>query len=214
MRTALFLAMVMFALSVCDRRPVQKDLPVKNAPQNSVDHSGRHVCTIQSSPNAASAPYELQFIDTMIAHHEGAVDISQLVQTRSGHAELRSVAADIIREQQKEIATLRSLRGRYFKDASSAINMELPGMQAGIDGMDADRLDPLKENAFDREFIGQMIPHHEAAIEMSRALLSRPAGQPAELSNELRLLAQSVADSQETEVSRMKEWQKAWSKQP
>jgi uncharacterized protein (DUF305 family) len=30
-----------------------------------------------SSPGAAEAPYDLQFIDTMIAHHQGAIDMAK-----------------------------------------------------------------------------------------------------------------------------------------
>jgi uncharacterized protein (DUF305 family) len=214
MRSVLLAAAILITFTACDRRPVQVDIPVKNAPQNSVDHSGRHPEVLESSPGAASTVDELQFIDTMIVHHEGAIDMAQLVQTRAAHPELRSLAAEIIRDQQNEIAQLRAWREKYFKNASPAINTDLPGMSVAMADMDVDKLDLLKENAFDLEFLRQMIPHHEGAVEMARYILSKPLGQPAELRDPLRTLAQSIIDSQAAEISKMKEWQKAWTKQP
>jgi len=35
---------------------------------------------MKSSPNAANAPYDLQFLDTMIAHHQGAVDMAKIAK--------------------------------------------------------------------------------------------------------------------------------------
>src|SRR5690349_4010612 len=39
----------------------------------SMDHS-----QMKSDPNAASQPHDLQFIDTMAAHHKGAVSMAKL----------------------------------------------------------------------------------------------------------------------------------------
>ncbi len=33
---------------------------------------------MKSSPHVKNAPYDLQFIDTMISHHEGAVKMAQM----------------------------------------------------------------------------------------------------------------------------------------
>jgi uncharacterized protein (DUF305 family) len=215
MRNALLLAAVLITIATaCDRRPVQKDLPVKNAPQNSVDHSGVHHSSIESSPGAAASGDELQFIDTMIPHDEGTIDIAQLVQTRAAHPELKSLAADLIRDRQKEITALREWRSQYFKDAAPAINTDLAGMRTAVDQLDPDRLDPLKENAFDTEFLKEMLPQLEADVEMARYILTKPLGQPAELRDPLRSLAQSMLDSRSAEIVRIKSWQQAWSKQP
>ena len=210
---AIFAAVLMF-YNACERPPAQKDIPVKNAPQNSVDHSGKHHSTIESSPGAADAAVELQYIDTMIAHHEGAIDMAQLVHTRAAHPELKSMAADIIKDLQKEIETMRAMRSQYFRNAPPAVNAEFPGMRKGMEKMDLDKLDLLKENAFDLEFIDQMVPHHESALEMSKHMLSKLPGEPSEQNDALRALAQSVIDAQSAEISKMKEWHAEWSKRP
>ena len=50
-----------------------------NMPGNhgAMDHSTMNHSEMQSSPNAENAPYDLQFLDTMIAHHQGAVEMAK-----------------------------------------------------------------------------------------------------------------------------------------
>ena len=69
-----------------------------------MDHS-----EMKSSPNASTAPYELQFIDTMIAHHQGAIDMSRLVPERTERTEVRELAGQIIKAQEAEIKTYQTL---------------------------------------------------------------------------------------------------------
>lgn len=57
---------------------------------------------------------------------------------------------------------------------------------------------------FDREFIAQMIPHHQMAVMMSTMLANR-----AEHS-EIRTLAQSIIQSQSAEIGQMQQWEQTW----
>jgi uncharacterized protein (DUF305 family) len=186
----------------CERPPVQKDLP----DHKSMDHSRMDHGEMVSSPGAAAAPYELQFIDTMIAHHQGAVDMAQLVPTRAQHDELNNLARSIVADQQREIAEMKDLRARWFGEKPPAINMDLPGMREGMRGMDLAKLDSLKENAFDLEFIHQMIPHHEGAIVMANDALSK------DTNAELKKLAEDIVQAQGSEINRMHLWEKEWHK--
>src|SRR5687768_2083361 len=97
---AIALAIAAFQFA-CDRRPVQKDVPLDH---NTMDHS--KMGHGDSSKGAESAPYELQFLDTMIVHHQGAVDMALLADTRAGHPELKTLAENIIEDQRKEIAEM------------------------------------------------------------------------------------------------------------
>ena len=159
-----------------------------------------------NSPGAVDAPYELQFIDTMIVHHQGAIDMAQLVATRAQHEELRQLAKSIISDQQREIAEMKAWRSNWFGANPQAINMDLPGMHEGMSGMDLAKLDSLKGNDFDLEFIRQMVPHHEGAVMMAKELLAMDAHA------ELKTLAHSIVQSQTAEVAQMKTWQKEWDK--
>jgi uncharacterized protein (DUF305 family) len=202
MKKFLVIAIALSAFQfACDRRPVQKDVPVDH---NTMDHS--KLGHGDSSKGAESAPYELQFLDTMIAHHQGAVDMALLADTRAGRPELKTFAGKVIEDQQKEIAQMREWRKSWYAEAPPAVNMNMPGMTEGMEGMDIKKLDSLKGNAFDLEFISQMIPHHEGALVMAKDLLAREA-RP-----EVKTLAQAITREQAAEITQMKSWQSDWEK--
>lgn len=192
--------------SSCDRRPEQKDVVLDHntMDHSKMDHGKGH--TMESSAGAENAPYELQFIDTMIDHHQGAIDMALLVATRASHDELKTLAKDIIEDQRKEIAQMRQWRSQWFGDAPPAVNMKMPGMTEGMQGMDLKKLDSLKGNEFDVEFVRQMIPHHEGAVTMAKALLEQTQ-RP-----EMMGLAGNVIKAQTDEIARMRSWEAAWSK--
>jgi len=204
MKKAFILAISLLLSGIsCTQRPVQKDIPIDH---NTMDHSKMDHSKMDSSPGAANAPFELQFIDTMIVHHQGAIDAAQLVATRAAHQELKDLAKSIISDQQREIAQMRTWRSSWFSESAPAINMDLPGMREGMHSMDLEKLDGLKENEFDLEFIRQMIPHHKGAVTMAKQLLS------TDVRAELKTLADDIVRSQTAEIENMKIWEKEWSK--
>lgn len=166
---------------------------------NSADHA-----KMKSSPGATSAPYDLQFLDTMTAHHQGAVEMAMLAETRAEHSELKELAASIIYDQEKEIGKMSEWRDRWFADKAKAINMEFSGMSHGMTGMDLTKLKSLKGNEFDIEFLKQMIPHHEGAIEMAKDVRKQDANA------ELKQLAADIITAQEAEIKQMREWLSKW----
>ncbi len=168
---------------------------------NSMDHSA-----MQSSPGAASAPLDLQFIDTMTVHHQGAVEMAMLAETRAQRSEVREFAANIISDQEREMARMSEWRDRWFAEKAKAVNMDLPGMSHGMGGMDIKKLESLKGNEFDIELLKQMIPHHEGAIEMAKALQKQDANA------ELKQLAADIIAAQEAEIKQMREWLSVWGK--
>jgi uncharacterized protein (DUF305 family) len=198
--TILFAAACLIFVS-CTRRPVQQDAPVNRVP---MDHSTMDHSKMESSPGAADAPYELQFLDTMIVHHVGAIDAAQLVATRAQHKALQDMAKAIIADQQREVAEMKQWRSQWFGDSPQAVNMDLPGMRDGMRDMDLSKLDALKENDFDLEFVRQMIPHHEGAVAMAKDALTH------DVHPDLKNLSDSIVNSQSDEIEKMKTWQAEW----
>ena len=166
-----------------------------------MDHS-----MMQSSPNAASAPYDLQFLDTMIAHHQDAVDMAGPVTTKARHAEIKTLATNIISSQEKEIAQMKAWRDQWFAGAAPAMNMEMMGMNDSMKGMDMKSLGTLSGNDFDLAFIKQMVPHHEGAVVMAKEALKKTT------KPEIKTLANDIIKTQQAEIKQMKEWRTAWSK--
>lgn len=57
--------------------------------------------------------FDKKFIDEMITHHEGAVDMAKLALTNAKHQEVKSMAQGIITAQTKEIAQLKSWQAEW-----------------------------------------------------------------------------------------------------
>lgn len=162
---------------------------------------------MESAPNAANAPYDLQFIDTMIAHHQAAIVMAKPAVEKASHPELKNMAQNIVRSQTKEIEQMQQWREQWFKNQPPAVNMNAAGMADSMKAMDMQKLGSATGNNFDIAFIEMMIPHHQGALSMAKEALEK--AQHAEL----KTLAQSVIMGQETEVDQMQQWQKDWSKQ-
>jgi uncharacterized protein (DUF305 family) len=164
---------------------------------------------MKSSPNAASAPYDLQFLDTMSHHHQGAVDMAKAAVEKAQHPELKAFAQKIIVDQNKEIAQMKDWREKWFAGKPAAMNMEMSGMTDSMKMMSGDgmkRLEAATGNDFDLMFVEMMTPHHDGAVVMSKEALQK-AEHP-----EIKLLANQIIKAQEAEIKKMADWKKAWSK--
>ncbi len=51
--------------------------------------------------------FDKAFIEMMISHHEGAVDMANLAATRAKHDEIKTLSKDIISAQTDEISTMQ-----------------------------------------------------------------------------------------------------------
>ena len=154
------------------------------------------------------------FIEQMIPHHEDAVLMAELALTKAEHPELRQLAENIKRDQSREIDQMRSwYRSWYGVDLPEYdYDGEGPGggmMDGGMMGMgmmdDGTDLEVLETaSPFDREFIRQMVPHHQMGIMMAQMVL-RGSEHP-----EVQELARSIIDTQSAEIEQMLEWYRDW----
>ena len=98
---------------------------------------------MKSDPNAASAPYDLQFIDTMSAHHQSAIDMGLMVDGKTQNAQLKKFAAQVIADQGKEIAQMKEWRDKWYAGKPAAKNMEMSGMMDSMKMMMGDGMKKL-----------------------------------------------------------------------
>ena len=151
-----------------------------------------------SSDTAASAAgnaVDRAFIADMVPHHESAVTMAKIAQERSESAFVKQLAEDIVRTQNQEIALMRREDQTL---AEAGIEKGSLGVAEHMMGMDAD-VDSLKTaKPFDKAFITEMIPHHEGAVTMANAELSKGK------STKLKLLAQDIITAQEREIAAMR----------
>lgn len=142
------------------------------------------------------------FIADMTAHHQGAIEMAELVRTRAEHPQIRNMADAIIDAQKGEIAVMRRI-----EDDMHGMGMHESGhmgMSEQEMGMDMDMSMLADARPFDRAFIEAMIPHHQGAIAMARKLLA-DGKQPA-----LRNMARDIIDAQSAEIALMRSWHKRW----
>ena len=164
---------------------------------------------VKSDPNAAAAPYDLQFIDSMTHHHQGAIAMSKLGLTKSQNDELKKFTQKIIDDQQSEIAQMKDWREKWFSGKSAALNMEMPGMTDSMKMMAAGGMRNLEAKAgkdFDLLFLEMMIPHHAGAVTMANEALHK-SGHP-----EIKTLSGNIIKAQEAEIKMMNDWKAKWEK--
>ena len=54
-----------------------------------------------------TTPFDRQFIDMMVPHHQGAVAMARIALTRAQHPQIKRLAQSIVAAQQREIASTR-----------------------------------------------------------------------------------------------------------
>lgn len=58
---------------------------------------------------AKGAEFDRMFLSMMTEHHQGALEMAKLAVERAEHPELKKLAADIIKDQEKEISEMKTL---------------------------------------------------------------------------------------------------------
>jgi uncharacterized protein (DUF305 family) len=150
------------------------------------------------------AQYDKIFLASMIAHHQGAVQMAQMASSNAKHQEIKDLATNIISAQNTEISQMQSWQTAlgYTKN-DSATQAVVKQMQGEMDSM-MGQLNGKTGDEFDKAFLAQMMMHHQSAINMSKPAATN-AGQ-----EEVKTLASNIIAAQTKEVSEMMSWQTQW----
>ena len=140
------------------------------------------------------------FIDQMIPHHEGAIEMAELALEKSARPEILSLAQGIIDAQTREINDMTAWYQEWFNAAPSAAGHSMMRME----GMEGDLDELLAAADFDKEFLSQMIVHHEMAVMMAQ-MLAAGTERP-----EMEQLAENIITSQTQEIEMMRGWLASW----
>ena len=143
-----------------------------------------------------------RFIDAMVPHHEGAVEMARVALKNAEHPEIKQLAENIISTQKAEIEELKSIKQEEFGTSKVPMDMSMGRMKDM--GMMMNPEDLAKRDPFDRAFIENMIPHHQSAIEMA-GVARKETDNP-----KIKKLATNIIEAQEREISQMKQWREHW----
>ena len=157
-----------------------------------------------SSSDASGTPtgadFDRAFIDAMVPHHEGAIEMAEAAKKAGlSQPDLVKVADDILATQQEEIDRMKEWRGDWF--GSSTIDPKgaaALGLSESQMGMQHDAGALLSSGDVATDFAQMMITHHEGAIAMAEL-----AADNAE-HDELKDLAQQIISAQEREIEVMR----------
>lgn len=143
-----------------------------------------------------------RFIDAMVPHHQGAIEMAQVALENAEHSEILALAEDVVAAQETEIGQLKSIKQEQFGTSEVSMDMskeEMEGM-----GMAMDPQELAIQEPFDKAFIDNMIPHHESATEMANVVLEESKNP------EIREIAGAIVDAQEREIEQMRSWRDEW----
>ena len=73
--------------------------------------------------NLSGDEYDKAFIEMMIAHHEGAVDMAKLSNSRAKHTEIKDLSTAIISAQEKEIADMKLWQQNWGYSSDEMMDM-------------------------------------------------------------------------------------------
>ncbi len=149
-----------------------------------------------SASATSDAPLDARFIDSMIEHHQGAITMAEQALKESQRPELKQLAQNIITVQRQEIEQMTAWRKQWYPNLPPTGGM---GMHMGHMEVPAD-----SNKSFDQRFIEGMIPHHNDAIDMARAIQTQ-VEHP-----ELKQLAGAIIQAQEAEVKQLQQWKQQW----
>lgn len=149
---------------------------------------------------------EAGFARDMMVHHAQAVEMSEIIRDRTNNDRIETLATDITLTQQAQIGQMQGWLNLWdlpiagTEPAMEWMGMSVEGRMPGMASQEEiNRLRNLPPEEADKLFLQLMIPHHEAAVPMSDAVLER-TDNPA-----VERLANAIIASQEAEIEIMQE---------
>ena len=144
---------------------------------------------------------DLDLMQGMIPHHQGAIDMSKVVLHYGKDTEIKTLAEGIIKAQENEISLMKDWLSHTDKSKLPMVPASKEANEQAMATMMKHMSVPYSGDA-DVDYVKSMIPHHQGAIDMAKAAL-KYGKDPIVLK-----LAQDIVTSQEAEVKFMTDWLK------
>lgn len=161
------------------------------------------------------ASFDQLFIDMVVPYQQGAVILSQEIQERAEHQELKDFAANQVETQQAEAERLLALREQWFGSRQTPaldqrpelLDIALLNAPSVAEPTDVQTIiDRVRgsQGTPDLAYIDAIIEHHQ--ILQSAAEMALTQGQHPET----KQIAQELIDDYSREVERLMAWRSQW----
>ena len=138
------------------------------------------------------------FAMMMIMHHEGAINMANVVLKDGTDATIRKMANILIQKQSLEITELRAfLNGNITGSVNHEFNMK---MELCMEDMDRNSNGQSINGKIDHDFALLMISHHQSAMDMADLIIQY--GHDPGMMN----LAREIKDDMEIEIAKFQVW--------
>jgi uncharacterized protein (DUF305 family) len=163
------------------------------------------------TPETATAPprrpseADVAFMQGMIMHHSQAVEMTELLRTRSHDTEVQALGKRISISQTDEMRFMKQWltdRGLPISDDMAGMDMSsMPMMPGMLTAAQMKALEKATGPEFDHLFLTGMVQHHTGALTMVKDLFKSPgAGQDPQLFD----FASDVDNTQQAEIDIMR----------
>ena len=166
--------------------------------------SAQDTTSTQTQPDAqpaAAAEFneaDVTFVQTMIPHHQQALEMSKLAAKNASREEVKKLAADIETAQQAEMEKMRGWLKTWGRPESAPAMNHGPGGMAGMTSdTDMAAMEKATGAEFDELFLKSMVDHHRGAIDSAKT--EQANGKNAEA----KATADSVVADQTAEIERI-----------
>ena len=149
---------------------------------------------------------DVKFMQGMIGHHAQAIEMVELLKSRTGSEDMKKLGLRIELSQDDEIKMMEhwlQARGQQPPDHMAMHNhpgMAMPMMPGMLSPEEMQRLAAATGAEFDRLFLEGMIKHHGGALTMVKDLLDVPG---AAQESEVFAFVSDVEADQRMEIDRM-----------
>ena len=144
---------------------------------------------------------DIMFAQSMIPHHEQAIEISKLAAKNASNLEIKALAKAIIRAQSREISQMKY----WLTATNSPMEMQMDMGMSGVLSANAMKtLKTLKGAKFDRAFLKAMIAHHQGALKMISYLDGSKNSEAKELAKGLVIMQSAEIVSMKKLLARIK----------
>lgn len=147
------------------------------------------------------APFDAQFLDQMIVHHQGAIMSTQAVIADSSRPELHALARDIITSQRAQLKQMKTWRAQWYPALAPTFAMGGGMMSNSMMGNGATGMmggSMTGRPGTERMYLQMMIAHHQLAVDMAEQART----QATHLG--LRDLAATIATEQADQITQMR----------